>query len=196
MKICTISFLVLVAALMVGCKSGGAAADDSTKPTADATTGSTAGGDAATKDSSSVDKAPDASADKTADSTANGGSIVGNWDNDDKSAPIKDKNIEFKDDGSMSITGKIDPEDTGLEMDGTYKIEGDKLTLHSTAMKLTPSDTASADTKKSIDEQNAKSADEAAKHKDDVATIKWSGKDSFVMTGASGKPVTFTRKAS
>lgn len=178
MKFRSLFILSIVAALAIGCKSGDTTAStspDSTKPSADATTpDSTKSADSSTADTSSAN------------------SVVGTWTNDNKG--MKDGVIEFKDDGTMSINGTVAETGWTTDIEGTYKLEGDKITLHTTGQKFTAPEGADAAAKKAVDDANKQSEDAIAKMPADTASVKFTDKDTFVMTGSNGTPVTFKRK--
>jgi hypothetical protein len=56
-----------------------------------------------------------------------------------------------------------------------------------------PAADADAKTKKQAEDMN-KDAVSSPKTSKEVATVKWTDKDTLVITGSNGKPVTFKRK--
>ncbi|HEY3780500.1 MAG TPA: hypothetical protein VGL56_05410 [Fimbriimonadaceae bacterium] len=171
--------LFIAAVALVGCKPADKSADSGTSPSA-ATTGATA-------DNGS---APAASADDSK------GSLVGTWTVDDPET--NDGVAEFKDDGTLSITGQPkEMKNVDIAESATYKMEGDKMTKKVTDLKMTPTADADDKTKKDVEEDmKALTPDEIAKQDPEVDTIAWKGKDSFTVTNdKTKKAMTFTRKS-
>ncbi len=108
---------------------------------------------------------------------------------------MKDGVIEFKDDGTMSITGTVADSGWATEIEGTYKLDKDKISLKTTSQKFTAPAGADDAAKKAVDDANKQSEEQVPKLPADDATVKFTDKDTFVMTGSNGTPVTFKRKA-
>jgi uncharacterized protein (TIGR03066 family) len=173
MKRIPLAFIALAFAIfMVGCKK----ADDAGTPdTPAATTGKTA------------DKAPDA-APKADDAN----SVVGTWTVAKADGP-GDMTVEFKADNSMSghASQKLDDKNmVAMDLVGTYKIDGDKMTFHFTKfdnINVTGPDAVA---------MNAKMKDKTPKAPpDETDTLAWNGKDEFSTTGPTGGKDTYKRKA-
>lgn len=131
-----------------------------------------------------------------------GNTVVGTWTTDNPD--MKDATVEFKDDGSLMITGEAPSGDPkvgpiGMEADATYKIDGDKFTMHPTGMKLTAPANADDKMKAAIDAQNAKAPEDVKKQKDQTGTITWKDKDTFTVKSDDPTDkhplMTFTRKS-
>ncbi len=106
--------------------------------------------------------------------------------------------VEFKADGtaSMSGTSSTPPKGAKVEATESYKLEGTKLTVHPLSLKATAPDSADAATKKQVDDINKSSEAFIKAAKDDVDTIEWKDKDTFIdKSSSSGKTTTFTRKS-
>jgi len=175
---------MILAALVVGCKSGDSSASttpDTSKP-ADATATDTT-------------KPADTTADASKTGASGGNSVVGSWTTDDKT--MTDQNVEFKEDGTVSGTATLsEPKGATIELGMTYKIDGDTMTEKPVSMKMTAPPDADEATKKAIDQQNKLATPEAAaKQPEQVDTIKWVDKDTFTLTGKDGKATTFKRKS-
>jgi len=177
MNLRSLPVLLVAATLVLGCKSG-----DSTASAASASPKSPS--------DTAASEATKPSSDAPATS---GNSVVGSWTHDDKD--LEGTTIEFKGDGTIAIAG-TNPKGTTLEASETYALDGDKMTVKPTSMKLTAAANADEKTKKDVDETNRSLTPEAYKNiPPDVETVKWIDKDTFTTTGASGKVVTFKRKA-
>jgi len=166
MKLRSTFFILILAALVYGCKSG--EANTSSAP-----------------EGTSAANASDASGPTYP--------LVGTWTNDNKQ--MKDSLIEFKNDGTLAIHGIVGEKGTTHDVEGTYKQDGAKLTMHTTAEKYGPGPEADEALKKRIDDLNKKTAAEVAKGADGVLSLKWADKDTFVLTGPNRIQVTFRRKS-
>ncbi|HEY3780538.1 MAG TPA: hypothetical protein VGL56_05600 [Fimbriimonadaceae bacterium] len=169
--------ILLLAALIVGCKP-----KDDTSTT---TTSTTAPGVATTSgDAASADAKP------AADSSGN--SLIGVWTVKDD--PFKGTMIEFKDGGTvtMNIPGAT-AKDPGLEMDGNYKVDGTTLTMSGGTMKATAPEGADEALKKKVDDENK--VPQSAKPEDETGTIAWIDKDSFMLTDSKKAVTTYIRKS-
>ena len=140
---------------------------------------------------SAPDTTKPASDEGKTDQVAN--TVVGSWTSD--KAEMKDAVIDFNDDGSMRIHGTVPEKNWIIDIDGTYKMDGGKITMHSTSTSFEAPASADDATKKEVDSANKKAKDSLANQPDDMATIMWKDKDTFVMMGSNGTPVTFKRKA-
>jgi hypothetical protein len=80
------------------------------------------------------------------------------------------------------------------DVDGTYKIEKDSMTVHADNVKFTGS--GFPPELKPMLEANLAQMGEQAKetlNKEGVSKMAWVDNDHFTLTGSSGKPETFTR---
>lgn len=80
------------------------------------------------------------------------------------------------------------------DIKGTYKIEGENMTVKAESVKFTGTDVP-AELKAVMDEQ-FKTLETQAKdqiNQEGVTKIAWVDKDNFTLTGGKGKPQKFTR---
>ena len=176
--------LLLVAALIVGCKSGDAPA----------TTDSGAGTSTTTTKSTSTAPADDSA--KTDTTAAAQNSVVGKWTTDNKE--MKDVTYEFTKDGTATIDGSLPTKKGGsitLHAEATYKVDGNKIVITGKSAKLTAPEGADATTKSQVDEQNKMFEKSADTTKTDTSTIEWKDKDTFTTKNDKGEVTTYTRKA-
>lgn len=168
MQIKIVPFLFL-AAFIAGCNSGGGAAADKGNTAPATATGPSSAAPASTTPSS-------------------GNSVVGTWTNDDKNLP--NSTVEFKDDGTFTLHADIPNIKAAADVSATYKINGDKMTETTTSAKITAAADADAKTKEEVDNMNKT----MKQNPPETDTISWKDKDTFTLTDASGKAVTFKRK--
>ncbi|HEY3780537.1 MAG TPA: hypothetical protein VGL56_05595 [Fimbriimonadaceae bacterium] len=165
--------ILLVTAAIVGC---GPKDDTST---------STASG---TPPSTSSDKAATA-----AKPDAGENSVVGTWTISDKT--VSGMTVDLQDGGAMQIKAPFpDIKGVTVQVDGTYKLDADKLTFHMDGTKLIAPDGADSSVKKKVDDANKKLVGGPTKP-DETDTIAWKDKDTFTGTNPKGDVITYTRKA-
>lgn len=132
-----------------------------------------------------------------------GNSISGDWSvSSDANMPPGSK-VTATFSGSDQLSMRMDMtqplpngKSIGIHADikGTYKIEGDSMTVKAESVKFTGTDVP-AELKAAMDQQ-FKTLEVQAKdqiNEEGVTKIAWVDKDNFTLTGAKGKPQTFTR---
>lgn len=132
-----------------------------------------------------------------------GNSITGDWNvSSDANMPPGSK-VTATFSGSDQLSMHMDMsqplpsgKSIGIHADikGTYKIEGENMTVKAESVKFTGSDVP-AELKAAMDEQ-FKTLETQAKdqiNQEGVTKIAWVDKDNFTLTGTRGKPQTFTR---
>jgi hypothetical protein len=118
-------------------------------------------------------------------------SIVGDWTN----PSLLGGGFKFTSDGKMIVTGS-DPRGDSMDMQGTYKLDGNKLTVHAISMVITPSPSADAKTKSQIEQVNAQTAASMKSQKDQVQTIEWKDDNTISLTGGKqGQQAILKRKS-
>lgn len=132
-----------------------------------------------------------------------GNAISGDWTvSADESMPPGSK-VTATFSGSDQLSMHMDmnqPLPTGksigihADIKGTYKIEGENMTVKAESVKFTGTDVP-AELKAVMDEQ-FKTLETQAKdqiNQEGVTKIAWVDKDNFTLTGGKGKPQKFTR---
>jgi uncharacterized protein (TIGR03066 family) len=176
--------IFLLGLAIIGCKPS----DDSSTTTSSTPSTATSAGDKTVADAKPADDSkPAASAD------AGGNSIIGTWTMDDQT--MKGASMEFKDGGALAIQAPYpDPKGATIQVDATYKIDGNKMSFHMVGTKMLPPDGADDKVKKTVDDINKKLAN-GPKQPDETDSMAWKGKDTFTTTNPKGKVTTYTRKA-
>lgn len=154
---------------------------------------------ASTTGTSPASAAPKTSAPAT--SAASDNSIVGSWSGTDPKSGEKGT-FEFKADNTFTMSSeKKDIKGTEI-LEGTYKQEGDKVTLTATSMKASTSDPSK---QKDVDAMNAQAAEVLKKGGQPplVISIAFPDKNTMSMTNQPGpdsksapETITVTRQTS
>jgi len=156
MRLHFLLLIVVCAGLMAGCKSG----DNAATPTTD---------------NASVKTSPPADS-KSANS------LVGTWTSSETSgASTASAEYTFEDGGNYSMT--VDATGGGSTVTvvtkGTYKVDGDKVTMHMASMESSSKD---AKVQAELDKAKAATAAAVAKMPELPGKLDWKDKDNVVLT--------------
>ena len=129
-----------------------------------------------------------------------GHSLAGKWTNSAADWPGAIFNVTFTEPDKMSSTLDIPEEVQAMkfsvhgDLTGTYKLEGDTITLHFDDAKISETGLPAAaqaifdaKIKDSTDQMKAQMNSQAS------GKITWTDNDHFSVTGSQNKPQTFTR---
>lgn len=121
-----------------------------------------------------------------------GNNYIGKWNVSGIQLPVP----------GATVTAEFTPTDAVLHVDvpafgvkqkivGTYKVEGDAMTLNFTDIQIEGQGPQIEMAKKGLEAMKPQILQQL--NKDPKLTIAWDGKDKFTATGSSNSPITFTR---
>jgi hypothetical protein len=179
MSIRALIALSILTVAVAGCKSG-----DATTSNTPATPPATTGGATPAADTTTTTGDAATTGGATADAS---NPLIGTWQASPEGHVL---NVEFKAD-SFTISADVKDEakkmDISASQEGTYKIDGDKVTFHYTSQKATANNDASKEMADAMNKQPVQP--------DETDTIKADGKDKVTLTDEKGKKKELTRKS-